>query len=128
MSLDTLLTDVLVSASWYGATDKARRSFKHDAVVDPELYSLEHYVGSPCLNYDEAACVYRLQDATQQLAALDAATASTKPVSAGSKRTKAEAKLSAQKKREREAPEWESRPSTSDAPSRNARAAKRSRT
>ena len=35
--LDELPTDVLVSASWYGATDKTRRTFKHDAVTDPAL-------------------------------------------------------------------------------------------
>lgn len=124
VSLDMLPKDVLVSASWYGETNKSRRTFKHDSVVDTQLYSLEHYIGSPCLDYDEAARVYRLQDATEQLAALDAAAASTRPASVGSKRTKAEARIAAQKKREREESEWEAKPRRQAAP-RGERLAKR---
>ena len=50
--LDDLPTDVMVSASWYGCKDESRCIYEFDAAIDRKLWSLEHYIGSPCLEYN----------------------------------------------------------------------------
>ena len=107
VSLEVLPTDVLVSAAWYGAADSTRTRFRYDPSPDPEYYSLEHFIGQPRLMYDPNQDAFTLDSPEEQLAALDAALADTAPYKKGSTRTAGEKKQAEQKKREREAPDWD---------------------
>ena len=127
VSLDDLPEDVLLSASWYGARDKTRCVYTFDSVPDRELWSLEHYIGSPCLEYDASKKVHRLTNPSETLAALDAALLHTAPAKPTSKRTRGEEAEALSRKRQREAPAWDATVAkTGSSSDRAARAAKTS--
>ena len=68
--LDDLPTDVMVSTSWYGCKDESRCIYEFDAAIDRKLWSLEHYIGSPCLEYNANSRLFHLTNPTKTLAAL----------------------------------------------------------
>ena len=121
--MDELPKDVLVSASWYGCRDSTRCLFQFDATVDKTLYSLEHFIGSPCLEYDARTKLFHLENPTETLAALDAALLQTAPARPGGKRTHGEEAEAFERKRLRQSADWDPAPKpTSGARERSERA------
>ena len=117
----------MLSASWYGARDKTRCVYNFDSAPDRNVWSLEHYIGSPCLEYDANKKVHRLTNPSETLAALDAALLQTVPAKPTSKRTRGEEAEARGRKRQREAPQWDPKVAqTRSASDRVARAAKTS--
>ena len=107
--LDDLPTDVMVSASWYGCKDESRCVYEFDAAIDRKLWSLEHYIGSPCLEYNANSRLFHLANPTETLAALDAAVQQTAPAKPGAKRTRGEEAEILEKKRQRQSAQWDER-------------------
>ena len=108
--LDDLPTDVMVSASWYGCKDESRCIYEFDAAIDRKLWSLEHYIGSPCLEYNANSRLFHLTNPTETLAALDAAVLQTAPAKPGAKRTRGEEAEILEKKRQQQSAQWDERP------------------
>ena len=65
--MDELPEDVMVSASWYGFRDSTRCLLEFDATVDRTLYSLEHFIGSPCLEYNTRSKLFHLANPSETL-------------------------------------------------------------
>ena len=99
------LKDIFVVATWYSPSPK-RRTFKHNNAVESSdlRYSLEHYIGSPQLQYKPEKSHYILLNADRQLAALDAALSNTVPSSHG--RTVGEQREALERQQERERAPW----------------------
>ena len=108
--LDDLPTDVMVSTSWYGCKDESRCIYELDAAIDRKLWSLEHYIGSPCLEYNANSRLFHLTNPTETLAALDAAVLQTAPAKPGAKRTRGEEAEILEKKRQQQSAQWDERP------------------
>ena len=122
--LDELPTGVFVSASWYGVMDKKRTTFNFDEVPDREVWSLEHYVGSPHLEYNWKRKLFTLCNAPETLAALDAALVRTTPARSDAKRTIGEEEEAQDRKRQRQASVWDVAKAKTSGSDRDARAAK----
>jgi chorismate mutase len=106
LSLAEPLRGVFVVATWYKPLDGSRALYSHDSVRDKTHYPLEHYLGSPRLEYDATSGVYRLADAAEQIASLDDALRSTLPERAGSTRTVGEARAAERLRREQQQAAW----------------------
>ena len=111
---------------WYGVTDETRCTFAFDAALDRAFYSLEHYIGTPILEYNSSSKTYHLTNPAETLAALDAALLQTAPAKPGGKRSRAEITEMHEQKRQRQGARWDEAQATTTKADRAARAARMS--
>lgn len=108
-----------VDAIWYQQKDKSRRTYTLDDLSNlvarrGSLWSLEHYLGSPVLNFVNGN-THSLENANEVLKLLDENLNMLKPERSGSDRTKAEARAAREKLERQQRPAFDSFNPRSDA-------------
>ena len=117
-----------VLASWYVPCKQKRGRYKHNAITDSTVYSLDHLIGLVTLEYDEQNDEYVLDPLEEQLNSLEAATRRTEPAdpTKSSGKTRGEVEEAEARRREQQQASY-TRPSAETVATEKATAAQRRR-